>query len=419
MFGLDMMIDSKDKVILLECNIKTGEGQMINIDTVQHAVLEIVQKTFNLPTIKNSVLIELEKVKLLEKDYTFKLDSENQEFNRLLYKGFADRGNWRQGLVGYDEKMSLIFMKGKASKENSHLYYIPVTMKNLIEKDKFKLGSKDDLYINLEKKYPIKDIMMEQHIVDGDIQDIEKYRKYFNNPREDNFWVLKPVAGARGQLISVVRTFEEFKNVHSKIKDIKTFKDRPDFFGPKIHIFVLSKFITNPFLYGENRTGSIRIHLIITNNKTISRAFITTTTAMIKLAKDEFNLNSTEYDRLISHSSRSIEKPVKFDELLHRVLKQEEYNHVLEQIKTISHYLYKMNAVQCYKEADMCFDIFGLDFMITNKLEVKLIEVNASPGIEYPDPKALSDTMFEIFDPVFPPQNKQKITNNLIEVTDL
>jgi hypothetical protein len=65
------------------------------------------------------------------------------------------------------------------------------------------------------------------------------------------------------------------------------------------------------------------------------------------------------------------------------------------------------NKGECYSDSKNCFELFGLDFMITDDLRVKLIEVNARVGLS-PDKKfitgILDSTMSYVVDAYFPPK---------------
>ena len=92
-----------------------------------------------------------------------------------------------------------------------------------------------------------------------------------------------------------------------------------------------------------------------------------------------------------------------------------------KQLKEVFHYVKLLTKAECYPESKICYQIYGVDIMITDEFRVKLIEINHRIGISTHDNKLLTEYLMEgvletIVDPLFPPKNKQLKKNYFIEV---
>ena len=85
--------------------------------------------------------------------------------------------------------------------------------------------------------------------------------------------------------------------------------------------------------------------------------------------------------------------------------------------------LFKILDLKCYKNDEMCFNIFGSDIMITDDYQIKFIELNEQPGLAtYKDSKNLNakilfkEVLDKIVDKKYPPSlsKKEKSIKNKI-----
>lgn len=100
-----------------------------------------------------------------------------------------------------------------------------------------------------------------------------------------------------------------------------------------------------------------------------------------------------------------------------------------EQIRNIySQYDYICSCIissinpECYKDSKYCFETFGLDLLITNDYQVKLIEVNEKIDISAADDlkqKYFNGILNLVVDEYFPPLNKQVIQGNFYKIHKL
>ena len=87
------------------------------------------------------------------------------------------------------------------------------------------------------------------------------------------------------------------------------------------------------------------------------------------------------------------------------------YKQIYELYSILNNYL-KANT-KCFKESDHCFHIFGADLMITKDYNLKILELNKSPGLADEKKKFVQDEyksiieniMSVIVDDLFPPNN--------------
>jgi len=90
----------------------------------------------------------------------------------------------------------------------------------------------------------------------------------------------------------------------------------------------------------------------------------------------------------------------------------DEWHVIKEQFDTI--YAYILSAIHnqgnCYQDSVQCFEMLGLDFMITDNLWVYLIEVNdkmgMTPNMDFTD--KLFDCILQVVDEYYPPRYLQQ-----------
>ena len=98
------------------------------------------------------------------------------------------------------------------------------------------------------------------------------------------------------------------------------------------------------------------------------------------------------------------------------VLSLAQLSSVNKQLGNMYSYLDSVIHAGCYGRHRACFAVFGVDIMITDKLEVKLLEVNPNPGLDYNlsglEGPLFASIMSQVVDAHFKPRNKQPLLDD-------
>jgi tubulin monoglycylase TTLL3/8 len=152
---------------------------------------------------------------------------------------------------------------------------------------------------------------------------------------------------------------------------------------------LLSDYITNPLLF-QNKKFHLRMYFFATINNNIFRTYLLNFgyiyTALLPYKNAEYN-NKNIHDTHWGTTSKDFIYP---NSLMH--LGGDNVNNITSQMRTIlyrtSMILYN-EKVSNYENSANSYYIFGVDFMIKDKLDnfdVVLIEINHSPGFKHKNP---------------------------------
>lgn len=339
-------------------------------------------------------------------DYEAIIESEyfsTEQINKLL----TNRGNW--GKIDYDSincsdltSIDFIYVDGMFI-QDKQIQNIKSNMKNIIGDGKKKINEKDNLYNNLLKLNDdkVKQFMMPQYSIDLNKVvkkqlNLAKYEKLFNN----DVWIFKPVGGWSGEGIKVFNNFQNFQeycfgiisdNKH-KWKQLNTTKH-----VHKLKLkneWVLQKYITKPQLFNHKKFH-IRYYYLYTYINNTPKSYVYPK-GNIYTAKQVFM--NDYYDDKDIHDTHlgSTDDDYVFPDDSKMDTKTNDY--IMKQIMNITRYLSKVIKGQCYSENVNCFELFGVDVIITNNNKVKLLEVNSKIGMKYiKDNKFFVDLLDNVF----------------------
>jgi len=99
----------------------------------------------------------------------------------------------------------------------------------------------------------------------------------------------------------------------------------------------------------------------------------------VYLAKEEYSIDYRNLEEHISHydpEQKAIYFPTSFK------LKPEQTTYIMAQIIIIFKDVMQLTDLACYPKIERCYEIFGADLMLTDELEVKLIEINEKIGLK-------------------------------------
>jgi hypothetical protein len=179
--------------------------------------------------------------------------------------------------------------------------------------------------------------------------------------------------------------------------------------------WVLQEYIDNPLLFNEKKfhiRGYFIYHYFNSKEteKKEKKYYISKNMKIFTAISPYKNNDYYNKDIHDTHAGSSI-KGLSFYNDLSNMLGKDKTNYVYEQIKNIFKYVGKIINSKCFEEALNCFHIFGYDVMITENLDVKIIETNYRPG--YPRLDIFDGIMTKIIDYHFPPLNIQEDSDNI------
>ena len=213
-----------------------------------------------------------------------------------------------------------------------------------------------------------------------------------------NLWIIKPINYNRGRMISIENninnieaSFTQFnasKNEHSKTNNKKQ----------EFEYVIIQKYIEKPLLY-RNRKFDIRIWVLYISDKPnvvyiFKEGHLKATCQNFTLDSNDGFIHLTNYSVQKYHDDFSkIEKGneisySQFQEELNTKhngidFKKEIYPKICEIIKIAFNSVKdKINLLKRTR----CFELFGCDFLIDEKYNPFLIEININPGLEESSP---------------------------------
>ena len=245
--------------------------------------------------------------------------------------------------------------------------------------------NKDDLYRIVKKDNPKlfnKHFMQQKVIKNNEINNINNFIS--NN----KIYIVKPLPGSKGVGIKTHKNHKILKkhiinftynDEHRKLyKLYKTNKPKK---------WIIQEYIDNPLLL-ENKKFHLRIlcmNLFIseteTKNKKEKKEFYLYENFLIYPAEKDYSKDKFNKNIHNSHGEHLTKNQKKYYIDLYNKINKKKRDHIKNQIIDICKYFKKFMNFKCYMEVLNCFNYIGIDFMITDKYEVKCIEINERPGL--------------------------------------
>ena len=327
----------------------------------------------------------------------------------MIAEEFKKRGNW----VPYDparhEKLDFFYIDGLHIADRS-LFGIKSELKNLIGDSKKMVTVKNNLYTNLSKIQGSKRFLPWTHQFDikgKPLTYLNQFRKYFDKGRP---YICKIVNMGEGQNMIATDKFTEFYEFMSHyFKMLKT--------NPKLMInkWVLQEYITRPYLIND-RKFHIRLILVFQPGNKPSYYMHHSRIALAEKPYVHGDWTNKDIHDTHFHRQAGLSWPYDFQ------LSEKDIRHIYDQYDFIFSCIISSIPPSCYPDSKHCYEIFGIDLMITDDLTVKLIEVNDRIGISadsYFKTKLFRGIMSLVVDEYFPPKNKQTLPGNFYVVYNL
>lgn len=305
-------------------------------------------KSFNIGKIKVNQYI------IFNRPYTYLVKSEYIP-SSTVEDIFKMRKNWIKWDSSISENPDFLHLDGKHYYDKRNQKY-NVLLKNMINNSNNPAIEKTKLFIALVRKHlaSLRYLPRTYFYQKDSKHDLEAYQKIFD---EGTPYIIKPDGGYAGSGINVVTTFEELKYIQKSRHQRWSFQE----------------YITDPVLI-DNRKFHMRVLYIQRDD---GEGFMFSQIPIYR-AKKHFVLgNYNDNDIHISHYSDK-DTELYLDDLEDQL----DVNSILKQIKFI---LKDVNSIInniCYPETKNCYEMYGVDFMISVSEGVKLIEFNHKIGLK-------------------------------------
>ena len=258
---------------------------------------------------------------------------------------------------------------------------------------------------------------------------IEKYKKLFNN---NKVWIFKFIYGSLGENIIVLDSYEKFKKF--VFKTINQHKNNWKKINHKIYNslgkkiktkyfidWVLQEYIINPMLY-QDKKFHLRGYFVFCNDRLKNKKkgyFLDN--QRVFTAKLPFKQGDYSNKQIHDSHANSTPYEINYKPDIINLLSKKQVISIENQLKYLYKSLFKILDLNCYKNDEMCFNIFGSDIMITDDYQIKFIELNEKPGMHNYKNSSINYTILfkevldKIVDKKYPPslsKKKKKIIKN-------
>lgn len=335
---------------------------------------------------------------------------------------FSSRGNWikiqEQDLGQYNSSSNInnnttpaidfVWLDSKKFRQDPKYNQIPARLINFVTPDRSSITRKDRLMTNLARIPGARKYIIPQLNITLDTRNAQTIRQHVTKfCKPGQIYIVKPVGGWLGTGIKI---FSESGEIIKYLLD-----DRPKNNPATSSDWVIQQYITRPLLLTKPADGQkykfhIR-HYYVYQPRTRPSYY---------LAKGAFAIAKKPYvqgDWLNTeiHDTHFSDGEIWPDDM-NPGLTPAQLSSVNKQIAEMYSYLDSIIHAGCYSRNRICFAVFGVDIIITDTLEVKLLEVNPNPGLDYNllglEGPLLAGIMRKIVDAQFKPGNKPSLLDD-------
>jgi hypothetical protein len=307
-------------------------------------------------------------------------------FNKnIVKKLFLTNNNWKEANIN-SKFVNFIFWDNYVEIKRLGIDNIETDLKVFFhdtESDKKKLTNKSLLYENMllyDKKFTYKYFMKQYDILKIDINLL---KNIFDDGR---IWILKPTFGFSGSGIKILKNYEELKIFYNKNRLEFNKMNKKNLhlnYTSSDKTWIISEYITNTLLFLKKKFH-FRVFIIITKINNIIEGYLFNIIPIVIAKKDYIKNNFTNKNIYNTHWQENRAKQYVFPIDFYNEFGLEKTELIHKQIKIICDkffYVLKNNIkLKCYSETKNCFEIFGIDLMVNDNFDVKIIEFNEKPG---------------------------------------
>lgn len=290
---------------------------------------------------------------IFNRPYTYLVKSDyipSDDINQI----FAMRKNWIEWNPSISNDPDFIHLDGKHYYDKRNQKY-NVLLKNVMNNMNNPAIDKTRLFITLFKKYKdTKRYLPHTYFYQKNGKyDLEKYKDIFD---ENKPFIIKPDGGYAGSGIKVITNFEQLKYIQ-KLKHQR---------------WSFQEYITNPVLL-DSRKFHMRVLFI---HRDDGEGFMFAQIPIYRAKKPFVLSNYEDNDIHISHYNDQD------SELYLQDLEKElDVESIENQIKFILRDINSIINNSCYEETKNCYEMYGVDFMLTSSSEVENNKKNSSGRI--------------------------------------
>jgi hypothetical protein len=267
---------------------------------------------------------------------------------------------------------------------------VKARLKNIVDNKKREITQKNNLFRNLAKVPNMAGFLMQQ--LDIDLLDSVKASDYLTNHVKpwmmpDKIYIFKPVSEFAGRGIKVITDFSELVAYCKKV--ITKYNQYWKTSNPaaKMRQWVLQEYIMDPLLY-NNRKFHVRHYLFYRPGGKGNRCFYLKSGELAP-ARKAYKANNWTDTAIHDTHFYGKDGPL-FPKNLK--LSMTTLANIYAQLAQLYKGIFSIIKAECYPESLDCYELFGVDFMITRDYQVKLIEINEKigmPSIKSPMTKEL------------------------------
>jgi hypothetical protein len=317
----------------------------------------------------------------------------------FIKEQFDKRGNW----IEAKDNIDFLYLTDDFFTDKKY-YHMKVPLKNGVNDDKNLAIKYKDQFNTLLSNSILKKYIPKTYNIDlAKNPSLEDYKKYFTS---NKIYIAKIANMGAGMNISIITNFKDFLKYISKYIDI--LKKKPHV---KMNKFVLQEYITNPLLItidGLKYKFHIR-HYLFYHHK---YACYMKRGSYVNARKPYQNDN---YDDKHIHDTHFYGEMgyIWPDDMTD--IPEDKMKYIDEQIHEFYKNLVKVYKPKCYPENKDCFELFGVDMMITDEYKLLVIEINHKIGMtkiknnetDQINKDRFNSIMYYIVDKIFPPKYKQ------------
>jgi hypothetical protein len=321
------------------------------------------------------------------KTYKFYSEYLNNEIIKII---FSTNPNWKEA-EETDKYIDFMYI------DNYPIFKKQIRNKNAFIKTYFdentsdmkKLTNKSFLYENMlffDKDFTEKYFMPQYNLSKVNINSLQNIFKH------NKLWILKPTfltpkLGFKGQGIKIIKNFDEIKDYEKKeLKYLKNFKQTQSqkYKYLEEETWILAEYIKNPLLF-KNKKFHIRVYFILTFIDEKISAYVFNMFPIFTAKKEYMNKDFNNKNIHNTHMQKGKENINFFpsDFILEFGYKKTRkiFNDIFEICSKLFYYIKQNINVKCYFDSNNCYELYGIDLMITDNFEVKILELNEKPGI--------------------------------------
>jgi hypothetical protein len=318
-----------------------------------------------------------------QKTYFIKVDTESKGVHlEYMEEIFRNNQNWRMVTEEEAKKIKHIdfsYIIGRF--DNSFTSNISYRFNTYHRKY---LTNKSNLYKTIEREEPENYKRFMVYHTDIDIHNLYKYKHLFS---VNKIFILRPTWSFERSNIELFDNFDKFKNFinkHGKQLLYKGNKKEPS--GD--NRLVLSEYIKDLLLF-NNRVFDLRVYLVISLVEGVYRGYFVKPIIMnLGLYERSKTFNIDNLKENITNPGND-DRDYFFTDLEEQIGK-ENGKYIINQIKQNLTYLFrlikKFKIMRTYPDQKNVYELFGLDFIVDNKYNVKFVEFNEKTGLgDYED----------------------------------